>query len=120
MAAKETRQQIIENTRKKVAGQYAEQVRKLKAEKHEYWQYYLKAQKEIGRLNHEKSELEMKVKEQEDWIERLITFVNMPPDERERELATMRQQQANAEAEAKLFISPFVKMYEKYLSEISM
>ena len=118
--AKETRQQIIENTRKKVAGQYAEQVRKLKAEKHEYWQDYLESQKEISRLKHEKSELEMKVKEQEDWIERLITFVNMPPDERERELATMRQQQANAEAEAKLFNSPLFKMYEKYLGQLFM
>lgn len=77
--AKETRQQIIENTRKKIAGQYAEQVRKLKAEKHKYWQDYLEAQKEISRLKHEKSELEMKVKEQEDWIERLITFVNSRP-----------------------------------------
>lgn len=113
--AKETRQQIIENTRKKIAGQYAEQVRKLKAEKHKYWQDYLEAQKEISRLKHEKSELEMKVKEQEDWIERLITFVNMPPDEREREIATMRQQQANAEAEARLFNSPLFKMYEKYM-----
>ena len=26
----------------------------------------------------------MKIKEQEDWIESLIAFVNMPPDERYR------------------------------------
>lgn len=55
----------------------------------------------------------MKIKEQEDWIERLIAFVNMPPDERERELAVVRQQQANAEAEAKLFNSPLFQMYSK-------
>lgn len=110
--AKETRQQIIENTRKKVVGQYAEQVRKLKAEKNEYWHDYLEAQKEISRLKHEKSELEMKVKEQEDWIERLITFVNMSPDERNREFAIIRQQQANAESKLSNLPSLF---YEKYL-----
>lgn len=55
----------------------------------------------------------MKIKEQEDWIEHLIAFVNMPPDERERELAVVRQQQDNAEAEAKLFNSTLFQMYRK-------
>lgn len=116
--AKETRQQIIENTRKKVAGQYAEQVRNLKARLKARDEDYWLSRREVQELRHEKSELEMKVKEQEDWIERLVAFVNMPPDERERELATMRQQQDNAEAEAKLFNSPLFKMYEKYLGQL--
>lgn len=112
---KETRQQIIENTRKKVASKYAEQVRNLKASNHKYWLEICEQRRKISTLEHDKSELEMKIKEQEDWIKRLIAFVNMPPDERERELAVARQQQANAEAEAKLFNSPLFKMYEKYM-----
>lgn len=108
---KETRQQIKENTRKKIASKYAEQVRNLKASNHKYWMEICEQRKKISMLEHDKSELEMKIKEQEDWIERLITFANMPPDERERELAVVRQQQANAEAEAKLFNSPLFQMY---------
>lgn len=109
--AKETRQQIIENTRKKIASKYAEQVRSLKEQLHQANIAKNNAWKTIGQLERENDELKLKIKEHEDWIERLMEFVNMSADEREREIALIRQKQANAEAEARLFNSPLFQLY---------
>lgn len=118
--AKETRKQIIENTRKKYCAKYTKELKELQVTNAQYYARIRTLVNKVTDLECEKSALEIKIKEQEDWIERLVTFVNMPPDERERELATMRQQQANAEAEEKLFNSPLFKMYEKYLGQLFM
>lgn len=72
--AKETRQQIIENTRKKIASKYAEQVRTLKEHLQVTNNAYRNACNRVNQLEHEKGELEMKIKEQQDWIERLISL----------------------------------------------
>lgn len=115
---KETRQQIIENTRKKIAGQYAEQVRELKARIKNLSEENYNLRIEKNKEKREKEDLILKIQEQQDWIERLQDFVNMPPDQRERELAVFRQKQANAEAEAKSFGSPIFKFYEEMISKM--
>jgi len=112
---KETRQQIIENTRRKIARQYSEQIKSLKEKNDSFWKDILEYHKKIGELQNENSRLEQKIQEQQEWIDRLIQFVNLPPDQRERELALFRQKQANEEAYKRLFDSPLFKMYEKYL-----
>ena len=91
-----TRKQIVEQTRNEVVKQYTaklqilmERINKLAKD------YDIEKQKRI--------ELQEKVKQYEDWIQRLQEFIGMPENQREEYIAHMKEQENANEIISKIF-----------------
>ena len=91
-----TRKQIVEQTRNEVVKQYTaklqilmERINKLAKD------YDIEKQKRI--------ELQEKVKQYEDWIQRLQEFIGMPENQREEYIAHMKEQENANKIISKIF-----------------
>lgn len=82
--AKETRKQIVEQTRNEVARQYKARIteleERLKRANDGQWQFMRAYNEERQRAD----ELQEKVNQYEDWIRRLQEFMDMPEDARKK------------------------------------
>lgn len=115
MSSTLTRKQITEQVRNELSRKHNNEVVSLKARIKSLEDRLREERGRSEKYFERVSELQEKVSQYEDWIERLQEYVNMPPDERERALAMYRQQQANIAAEKKLFDSPLIQMFQKYM-----
>lgn len=115
MSSTLTRKQITEQVRNELSRKYNNEVAALKSRIRNLEDRLMEERGRSEKYFERVSELQEKVSQYEDWIERLQEYVNMPPDERERALAMYRQQQANIAAEKKLFDSPLMQMYKRFM-----
>jgi hypothetical protein len=74
--------QIREEVRKQVAAQYKEEIERLKKLAATRWENYMDAMKRLAETHDENIKLKEQVSAQQDWIERLMEFIDMPEDER--------------------------------------
>lgn len=74
--------EIREEVRKQVAAKYKEEIERLKKLAKDRWDNYIDATKRLSDLNDENALLKEKVAAQQEWIERLMEFVNMPDEKR--------------------------------------
>lgn len=115
MSSTLTRKQITEQVRNELSRKHNNEVVNLKTRIKNLEDRLREESCRASKASEQVSELQEKVSRYEDWIERLQEYVNMLPDERERALAMYRQQQANIAAEKKLFDSPLIQMFQKYM-----
>lgn len=106
--AKESRKQIVEQTRNEVAKQYKAKIDNLQErlntaneKSSDYWKRYVK---ERNRAD----ELQEKVNQYEDWIRRLQEFMDMPEDARKEVL-----EQERAKYEVNKRLDNMIGMYSR-------
>lgn len=88
--AKETRKQIIEQTRNEVARQYKQKIADLEERVTRANNEMFSYMKEFGEQQIKINELQEKVNQYEDWIRRLQEFMDMEPDAREKAFTEMK------------------------------
>lgn len=109
--AKETRKQIVEQTRNEVARHYKAEVARLEERLNKYVEAYAEEARVRQRYQNKVEELQEKVNQYEDWIERLQSFMDMEPDAREKAFTEMKLEKENAEQ-----MKHLLGFYGKYLS----
>ena len=82
MAKAKKPNEIREEVRKQVNAKYKEEIERLKKLAKNRWDNYIDATKRLSDLNDENALLKEKVAAQQEWIERLMEFVNMPDEKR--------------------------------------
>ena len=110
--AKKTRREIEENLRNKLANKHNDYVERQQKKYSELWDAYCNARKECDKYQQENEELKEKVRQYEDWIERLQEFMDMPEDVRKAEIKKMRDEQTFTTC---LTDSPFFKTLGAWL-----
>jgi len=109
---KKSRKEIEISIRQKLAHQYNEKVKHY-SESADFWNK--KYQEEVSKrikLEHENEILKEQLTSQNDWIERMQEFVNMPDDMRRKEFEKMKQDQESSAKFRQFMDSPFIKMYQ--------
>lgn len=94
MAKAKRPNEIREEVRKQMAAKYKEEIERLKKLANDRWENYIDTTKRLADLYDENAQLKEKVAAQQEWIERLMEFVNMPDDKRGeavRDYVTNRQ-----------------------------
>lgn len=74
--------EIREEMRKQMSAKYKQEVERLKELAKNRAKAYLEATNRIAKLEDENSKLKEKLSAQQDWIERLMEFVDMPEEHR--------------------------------------
>ncbi len=105
--AKKTRKEIEQTLRNKMANKHNEYAEAQQKKYGELLGKYREVCGERNKYKQENDELKEKIRQYEDWIERLQEFVDMPKDMREKEIEKMR-----AEQKFKTYLadSPILKM----------
>lgn len=93
--AKQTKRQIVENTRNKVARHYNKEISELKEELAILRRYVHNVEKERNATNIMCKQLSEQVESQHDWIERLLEYMDMSPRERDVHIALARADKEN-------------------------
>lgn len=106
---------VREEVRKKVSKQYAEKISYLQELLCDTRVKYNDTCVKNRQLYAENEELKEKLREYEDWIERLQEFVNMNSDEREQAVKKYREEKEINEAMKMLFDAPFMKYFNTML-----
>lgn len=91
--AKKTRKEIEETLRNKMTNKHNEYVEAQQKRYSELWDTYCRARKECDKYQEENEQLKEKVRQYEDWIERLQEFMDMPEDMRKKEIEKMQADQ---------------------------
>lgn len=108
---KETRKQIVEQTRNEVAKLYkariAEFEERLKRANECSYQFMRAYNEEKERAD----ELQEKLSQYEDWIERLQSFMDLPSDEREKAFAEIKAKRKINEK-----LDGLISNYSSYMS----
>lgn len=108
---KETRRQIIENTRNEVAKGFSTQIKSLKEQldraKNDYWE----SRRKYLEAAAERDMLKEKVAKLEDWNQRLQEFMDMSEDERKQYIANKK-----IEAETNTNINAVMGMYSRLIN----
>ena len=109
--AKKTRKEIEQTLRNKMANKHHEYMETQQKKYGELWGRYQESCRECDKYKRENEELKEKIRQYEDWIERLQEFMDMPEDVRKSEIAKM---QANQKFETYIANSTFFKMLGLY------
>lgn len=96
---KETRKEIVEQTRNAVARQYKAQIEELHNRIKRICEERRVESEKYNKLYAENEELKNKVAEYEDWNNRLLEFMDMPEEKRKEAYLTYK---ANLEVNEKL------------------
>ena len=104
---KKTRKEIEQTLRNKLANKQNEEREYQQKRYADLWERYTKACEERNKYKQENEELTDKLREYEDWIQRLQEFVDMPEDMRKAEIKKMQDDQ---KFKAYLADSPLFKM----------
>lgn len=107
--AKETRKQIVEQTRNEVAKQYKAKIANLEERLKRANDCSYQFMKAYGEEQRRADELQEKVNQYEDWIRRLQEFMDMEPDAREKAFAEMK-----AKRELNETMNGLMGMYSKF------
>lgn len=105
--AKKTRKEIEESLRNKLASKHNEYVEYQQKRYADLWEKYTKTCEERNKYKQENEELTEKIRQYEDWINRLEEFVDMPEDMRKAEIKKMQDDQ---KFKTYLADSPLLKM----------
>lgn len=90
---KETRKQIVEQTRNEVVKQYRDKMKRFQERINKLTKDYdIEKQKRIE-CQERIDELQEKVNQYEDWIQRLQEFMEMPENQREEYIAHIKEQE---------------------------
>lgn len=108
---KETRKQIVEQTRNEVARQYNTKVKELEERLKNLSSEYAELSKKFYQVKCERDEAVDKVKEYEDWNNRLMEFMDMPADAREKAL---EQERAKFAVNTKL--ENMLGLYDRFMN----
>lgn len=95
--AKVTKRQIIENTRNKVANQYKRRIENLENEVKYQKQYNRSLIDKFSKDVQEAEALKQKIAEQQEWIDRLLEYMDMSPRERDVYIALARADKESKE-----------------------
>ncbi len=115
---KESRKQIVEQTRNKVALQYKAEIAAIQAREKDLAKDYSTLRAEFLKIKEENEELKIKILEYEDWNRRLLEYLDLPTEAKEKVAQKFREERAVSEAYKRLLESPLFKMYESMLSNI--
>lgn len=88
--AKETRKQIVEQTRNEVARKYKQKIAALEERLKRANECSYQFMEAYGDEQRRADELQEKVNQYEDWIRRLQEFMDMEPDAREKAFTEMK------------------------------
>ena len=105
---KETRKQIVEQTRNEVAKAYNKRVKELEIVNARLSNENFNLSKENRILKSKNLELEDKVNSLNDWIERLQEFVALPEDARQQYIAKF-----NAEKQLNEAMGVYTRMFDR-------
>lgn len=111
--AKESRKQIIEQTRNCVARTYTREIERLKGRCETLFADKVEAVRQRDKALREVAELREKVEQLEDWNRRLMEYMDMDDLQRQQELDAQRQRAENERRRAALFNSPLFRMAER-------
>ena len=92
---KKTPNKIRAELRRQMAHNQNKELEKLRAEKHRYTLLYHDSRHEIEELRIENSELGDKVKQYEDWNRRLMEFMDMTDEDRQKAIEEIEASLAN-------------------------
>ncbi len=101
-----TPNQIREEVRKQMASKFNEEKEHLKEEKIKYWNWYQEADEKARKLAHENNELNQKLEALEDWNRRLLEFMDLPDDQRQKSYQTYVEEKEFSEM-LTTYLSPF-------------
>lgn len=87
---KETKKQVKAQLTNEIAKQYAKREKSLKEYSISLEKRYNCAMEHMRKLENENIELKDKVEQYEDWIRRLLEFMDMTPEEREKYFAELQ------------------------------
>lgn len=107
-----SRKEIEQTIRQKVAHQYNERIDNLKSQLSDLRKELESERSKRIQLEHENSELKEKLCTQDDWIERMQEFVNMPDDMRKKEFEKMKMDQESLIKFKQFMESPIIRMYQ--------
>ena len=109
--AKETKKQIKAQLINEVSAQYKHDVERWKNNYNEMFEIAKKAEEERDEAKKKLHEIEDKLSQYEDWIERLQEFCNLSDEDREKAITKMK---ADFESESKynIFLDKF-KLWDK-------
>lgn len=113
MSQKVNLNSVREETRKKVAKQYVDKISYLQEQLRDTRIKYNDKCVRNRELSIENEELKEKLREYEDWIERLQDFVNMNPDEREQAVKKYREEKEINAAMKMLLDAPFMRYFNE-------
>ena len=90
---KETRKQIVEQTRNDVARQYNAQISRLQERIDDLAEDYNTERRKRIECQEKVDELQEKVNQYEDWIRRLQEFMDMPDNQREQYMVHIQEKE---------------------------
>lgn len=111
-----SRKEIEQTIRQKVTHQYNKQIDNLRSQLFDLMKELESERSKRIQLEHENSELKEKLCTQDDWIERMQEFVNLPNDIRKKEFEKMKQDQEYSFEFKQFMESPAMKMYQYLLN----
>lgn len=101
-----TPNQIREEVRKQMASKFNEEKECLKEEKLKYFNLYQKTYDKSRNLELENTELKQKLDALEDWNRRLLEFMDLPDDKRQKSYQTYVDEKEFSEM-LTTYLSPF-------------
>lgn len=107
-----SRKALEQTIRQKVAHQYNERIDDLKDRLTKISEELRSERSKRIELEHENETLKEQLTAQDDWIERMQEFVNMPDDMRKKEFEKMKQDQESSAKFKQFMESPVIKMYQ--------
>lgn len=112
---KETRKQIVEQTRNEVARQYKAEINSIQESKERLSKDYYDLQIKYWDMKNKVDELEEKVRQYEDWNRRLQEFMDMGEDDRKKYAEHLK-----AQAELNQMLSGTLGTFGQYMSLFSV
>lgn len=111
--SKDSRKQIIEQTRNEVSRRYTVAIEQYKQELTRVHEAFAKCKERVLELEEENVQLRDKVSLLEDWNRRLMEYMDIDENQRQQELDIQRQRAENEITQARIFNSPLIRMAER-------
>lgn len=112
---KETRKQIVEQTRNEVVKQYRDKMKRFQERINELAGDYDMERRKRIECQEKVEELQEKVNQYEDWIRRLQEFMDIPENQREQYIVHLREKEKSEKALSGLYdLMKKTKMFDLY------
>ena len=106
--------EIREEVRKQTAAMYKKEIERLKKLERDRWDNYMDATRRLADLRDENEQLKEKLAAQEDWIDRLMQFVDMPDEQRSKAVKEYVENKRKSEECRELF-----SLYSEKLDQLN-
>lgn len=112
---KETRKQIVEQTRNEVVKRYGDKMKRFQERINELAGDYDMERRKRIECQEKVEELQEKVNQYEDWIRRLQEFMDIPENQREQYIVHLREKEKSEKALSGLYdLMKKTKMLDLY------